>query len=79
MAVDEPTRNAALRLGESLSMSSDYSSVGISEENSRPILIVYLRRNLRKSKPQRIPNDWEGIPVRVQSVGSLRPLSASRL
>jgi hypothetical protein len=72
MAFDEQTRQAAMSLGQKLSPSPWYSSVGIAEQDSHPVLIVYLRRRSQQKDPG-IPQVWEGIPVQVKQIGRILP------
>jgi hypothetical protein len=68
MAIDEKTRPAAIRFGQTLSGNPWYSSVGITENTGHEVLIVYFRR-LPPNGGKGIPKEWEGIPVRLQSIG----------
>ena len=73
MAFDKPVTQAALSLGRKLSASSWYSSVGITEHERSPVLIVYLRKRLSRADASRIPTRWEGIPVKIEQVGRIVP------
>ena len=70
MAFDDRTKRAAIRLGEALARNPWYSSVGISTDKGRPVLIIYTSRRIGRGK---VPDSWEGIPVRPQHVGRLTP------
>ena len=72
MAFDETTKLAAIHLGQRLGGMSWYSSVGITEEDGMPLLIIYSRRALPKSS-MTVPELWEGIKVRVQRIGKVVP------
>ena len=70
MEFDEKTRQAAIRLGQNLSGNAWYASVGIGEEAGQEVLIVYLRR-LPPNGGKGIPQEWEGLPVRLQHLGKV--------
>jgi hypothetical protein len=66
--VNENLKQAAIRLGQNLSGNPWYSIVGVAEEAEREDLIIYLRR-LPPNGGKGIPKEWEGMPVRLQSIG----------
>lgn len=72
MAFDEKTRQAAIRLGQRLVGMPWYSHVGITSEGGRSVLIIYLSRALGRDR-DRVPETWEGFPVRVQFLGRITP------
>lgn len=72
MAFDEQTKQAATRLAQQLAGKPWVFSVGVSEEEGKPVIIVYLKsRNPRSS----VPEDREGLPVRTEYIGQVRPAS----
>jgi len=75
MAYDERTKQAALRLGERLSGKPWYASVGIAGNDNGVELIVYSRRRLPKDETA-VPETWDGLPVRVRTMGTVVPGSA---
>jgi hypothetical protein len=74
MAFNEKTIYAATNLGDRLQGNPWFSSVGVAEEEDRPVLIVYLRRK-SKAIDGLIPHVWEGIPVRLREIGKISSLS----
>jgi hypothetical protein len=72
MALEERTKQAAIRLGKRLSEKPWYSGVGISSEHTDPVLVVYSRRGPKKSDPD-VPQSFEGIAVRVKKIGRIVP------
>jgi hypothetical protein len=70
MAFDDQTKQAAIRLGQAFGRKPWYSSIGISSEKGRPVLIIYTSRRAGRSQ---VPASWEGIPVRLQHIGRLTP------
>jgi hypothetical protein len=74
MVFDQNTIYAAKSLGYSLQSKPWFSSVGVSEEEDCPVLIVYLARKPKEDAD--IPKTWHGIPVILRKVGKLRTLSA---
>lgn len=74
MAFNEETIYAATNLGDRLQGNTWFSSVGLAEEQDKPVLIVYLRRK-SKAIDSLIPPVWEGIPVRSREIGKISSLS----
>ena len=80
MSFDEATRQAAVRLGKTLSGKPWYSSVGITDQSGAPALIVYSRGRLPKGDTS-VPESWDGLPVRIQQLGMViraQPTKARR-
>jgi hypothetical protein len=76
MAFSEETKQAARHLNSRFSGQPWLSSVGITEEAGRPVLLVYLSKHVSKSQSG-IPDIWEGVPVRTQYIGKVRPAAAA--
>ena len=72
-SVDEKTLRAATNLGSDLEGKPWFSNVGLAEEESLPVLVVYLKRK-PKNLDTAIPQTWEGIPVRLKEIGKVRPI-----
>jgi hypothetical protein len=70
MAFDSQTKDAAVRLDQSLRREPWYSNVGIGSESGEPVLIIYTRYRTADDK---VPSSWEGIPVRLRYVGRWMP------
>ena len=71
--------DAANRLAAKLAGQPWFSAAGITEDDSAGVaLIVYLKRNLRCNELD-VPSDWEGISVRTQHLGRVRPAERSLL
>lgn len=75
MAFDERAKQAAKRLANTLAVWSSGSSVGISDESGRTVLVVHLETSRPSSS---IPKEWEGYPVRTDYVGRTKPLDRKR-
>jgi hypothetical protein len=73
MASEKNIKAAALELGRTFRGEPWFLSVGISEENGRPVLIVYLRKQPPRSKREVLPATWDSIPVRVTVMGRVQP------
>jgi hypothetical protein len=52
-----------------------FSSVGIGEEDEKPVLIVYSARNVRGNDLKRIPTEYGGIRVVRKTIGRVNPSS----
>lgn len=74
MVFDQNTIYAANSLGSRLQSKPWFSRVGVSEEEERPVLIVYLARK-PKNEDNDVPETWHGIPVRLRKMGKLKNLS----
>jgi hypothetical protein len=72
MASDNKPKQAAISLGRHLANKSWYSSVGIGREAGKEILIIYATRALSKDR-ERVPETWEGLPVRIRYLGRILP------
>ena len=73
MVFEQTTIDMANRLAAVLGSKPWFSSVGISAaEDGDVALIVYLKRKPRKDE-SRIPTEWEGVPVKAQQLGKVRP------
>ena len=75
MAFSEQTKQAARRLNSKFNGQPWFSSVGISEEAGTIILLVYLSKHVSRGQAG-IPDLWEGVPVRIQYMGRVRPAAA---
>jgi|GEM_PF-3125082 len=73
MVLDPQVRAAALHLGDQLQYKSWFASVGIGDEGSGPVLIIYSRRKLPESVRKALPQQWEKFPVRLQKNGTVQP------
>lgn len=73
MVYDDRVITAATNLGFRLQGNAWFSSIGVSEENGKTILIVYLRKR-PKVHDDPIPKTWDGIPVRLSEIGKVRSL-----
>ena len=76
MAFSEETKQAARRLNSRFSGQPWLSSVGITEEAGRPVLLVYLSKHVSKGQSG-LPDVWEGFPVHTQYMGRVRPAAAA--
>lgn len=75
MVFEQTTIDTANRLAAVLGSKPWYSGVGITaDETGDAVLVVYLKRKPRKGEPS-VPSEWEGVPVRTQQFGTVRPAS----
>lgn len=73
MASLDEMKQTSMRLNQFLSGQSGIVSVGASTENGAPILVVYVVQRSKRAQAK-IPQVWEGFPVRVRIMGIVRPL-----
>lgn len=75
MVFEQTTIDTANRLAAVLSAKPWFSSVGITADETGDVaFVVYLKRKPRKGEPS-VPSEWEGVPVRAQQFGTVRPAS----
>ena len=75
MVFEQTTIDTANRLAAVLGAKPWFSGVGITANESGDVaLVVYLKHKPRKGEPS-VPSEWEGVPVRTQQFGTVRPAS----
>ena len=72
-------RSAALSLHRELLGRPWLASVGMTDENGVPALVLYLSRRVPGNVQRELPATWQNFPVRVKEIGRVRPAPRRKL